>query len=217
MKKIVIIGPNGSGKSSLAAFVAKLYGLPHISCGDALRNISEYPEIQSLVGDYSVHSGALMDDQTLVTLVSTLIAHRGTSEGWVIDGTPRRPLQAMRMLAEFPPTHVIILRASLTVIEQRIGNRRYDLNARKVYRLGIDEIPDGAVLTTRPDDDIDIIRRRYAIYEAETAPTIRAIQTLINRYSMPILGAEYFTDFMTPTDVENQAREFLEREVRWLT
>ncbi|MCW3991474.1 MAG: nucleoside monophosphate kinase, partial [Candidatus Bathyarchaeota archaeon] len=60
--RIVIMGPPGSGKGTVARIISKVYGIPHVTTGDMLREaVAEGTERGEVARDY-MERGALVPD-----------------------------------------------------------------------------------------------------------------------------------------------------------
>ena len=94
MKNIVLLGAPGSGKGTQAAFIAKEYGIPHISTGDIFRkNISEHTALGDLAKSY-MDKGALVPDEVVIGLVESRLQESDCKDGYILDGFPRTIAQA---------------------------------------------------------------------------------------------------------------------------
>ena len=115
-------------------------------------------------------------------IVSSAIERQKTADKILLDGYPRNLKQA-RDLEEELKKHgkkvdlVINVFASKEVIEQRLVNRLTCPVCHAVYNV-ITAPPKNdnqcdkchAVLIHRPDDSLEVVRKRHEIYQKETAP-----------------------------------------------
>ena len=94
MKNIMFIAPPAAGKGTQAELVVEKYGIPHISTGDILREISkEDSEIGKYVQE-TLASGKLVKDDITYQLVEDRLGKKDCHKGFIIDGFPRNIDQA---------------------------------------------------------------------------------------------------------------------------
>ncbi len=154
-----MLGPPGSGKGTHGVRLAKELGVEHVSSGDVLRATiaTDTPLGRKLAG--VVARGDLVDDDLLFDLMIPIAvrAMRQTG-GFVADGFPRTLAQAQRAYRE-------------------LGIDR-DLKFHAVVSLDVPDdvlirrLLDRASAQGRPDDTLDVIQHRLAVYNDETRPLI---------------------------------------------
>ena len=89
MKNIMFIAPPAAGKGTQAELVVEKYGIPHISTGDILREISkEDNEIGEYVAE-TLASGKLVKDEITYQLIEERLKKNDCKNGFIIDGFPR--------------------------------------------------------------------------------------------------------------------------------
>lgn len=83
---IAIYGPAGAGKSTQGQLLAKKLGRKWLSAGEIIRNSGKFNDFTK--------KGAMIDERTLVRLISTAVKE-ANSEGYdvVFDGQPGSPEQ----------------------------------------------------------------------------------------------------------------------------
>ena len=94
MKNIMFIAPPAAGKGTQAELVVEKYGIPHISTGSILREISKE---DSEIGKYiqeTLASGKLVKDDITYQLVEERFKKEDCINGYIIDGFPRNIDQA---------------------------------------------------------------------------------------------------------------------------
>ncbi len=129
---IVMLGPVGAGKSVQANILVKKYGFYWVSTGELLRKTTD-PAIRELL-----HSGKLVDDDTVKRLISEAIAEIPQETDVIIDGFPRRISQAEWLEAMQPNLarkvdHVLHLTLSEEAAIQRMSDRgRHDDSAKAI-------------------------------------------------------------------------------------
>ena len=182
--RIVIMGPPGSGKGTVARIISKVYGIPHITTGDMLREaVAEGTERGEVARDY-MERGALVPDQVVNSIVEERLMGLDLDDGFILDGFPRNLRQAEaldRILREKGAglTHVLNLVINAEIIIGRLSLRRSCPRCGAVYHLKnnppeVDEVCDecGAKLGQRSDDTEEIIRHRLEVYEEKTRPLL---------------------------------------------
>lgn len=153
--RLVLVGPPGAGKGTQAARLADAYGVPAISTGDIFRtNVKGETELGRKAKEYMSH-GELVPDEVTNEMVRDRLTQDDVAEGFVLDGYPRNPEQAVEldaMLAE----HGAALNA---VIEITADGE--EVTRRLLKRAEIEG---------RADDSEDVIRNRLSVYAESTAP-----------------------------------------------
>src|SRR5512140_3282397 len=101
---IVLLGPPGAGKGTQAQFIAKEFGLSHISSGDLFReNLKNETDLGKLAQGY-MNRGELVPDDVTIAMVKERLRRPDCAKGVLLDGFPRTPAQAdalANMLADF--------------------------------------------------------------------------------------------------------------------
>ncbi len=153
--RLVLVGPPGSGKGTQAAELADTYSVPAISTGDIFRaNVKGGTELGRKAQEF-MSRGALVPDELTNAMVRERLAQDDVAEGFVLDGYPRNPEQAVEldgMLAD----HGAALNA---VVEITADGE--EVTRRLLKRAEIEG---------RADDTEDVIRRRLSVYADSTAP-----------------------------------------------
>ena len=94
MKNIMFIAPPAAGKGTQAELVVEKYGIPHISTGDILRDISKE---DSEIGKYvyeTLANGQLVKDEITYQLIEERLKREDCKNGYILDGFPRNIDQA---------------------------------------------------------------------------------------------------------------------------
>lgn len=182
--RIVLLGAPGSGKGTQSARLREALGVPQISTGDILRKaLAEGSELGRQAESF-MQSGRLVPDDVILGMVRERLSAPDASGGFILDGFPRTIPQAQGLetiLAERGTEldRVILIDVSTESILVRMTSRRVCGSCGSVFNLitqppAQDGICDrcGSKLLQREDDREETVRRRLAVYAAETAPLI---------------------------------------------
>lgn len=170
--RLILLGPPGAGKGTQAKLLAERLGVKHISTGDLLREeVRGGTKLGEKAKGY-MDRGELVPDDLIIEMLKGRL-----DEGFILDGFPRNLRQA-EALAEYAevdrvlnlklPEGEVVRRLSARRVCERCG-QNYNLLTNPPKQEGIcDEC--GGHLIQRKDDRPEVIRRRFRIYEEETAP-----------------------------------------------
>jgi adenylate kinase len=161
-RTVLLFGAPGSGKGTQGRTLGTLPGYYHCSCGDVFRRLRPETELGRVFLQYS-SSGALVPDEFTVRLWRENIAAE-TSAGrfhpdtdtLILDGIPRNAVQA-ELLQEALDVRAVF---HLTCADDRQLIARMQRRALKDNRLD--------------DANIEVIRKRFAVYSNETSQVLRA-------------------------------------------
>jgi len=153
--RLVLLGPPGAGKGTQAKEVSAHLGVPAISTGDIFRaNVSGGTELGRAAQKF-MDAGEYVPDSVTNAMVRDRLGEPDCVPGFLLDGYPRTVAQVAeldQMLAERGQRldAVIELEADTEEVVRRLLAR------------GADE--------GRSDDSEDVIRRRLAVFDEQTAP-----------------------------------------------
>jgi adenylate kinase len=154
---VLLVGPPGSGKGTQGERLAKRLGMEHIAAGDILRaEVAADGQLGEKIRGY-LERGELVPDELVIDLIMPRMLRGARNGGYVLDGFPRSIGQAReaRRLAEeggFVADAVIYLDVPREELVNRILGR--------------------ARTEGRSDDNLEVIRRRLAVFDEATAPLI---------------------------------------------
>jgi adenylate kinase len=177
--KLVFIGPPGIGKGTCAKALSQKYGIPHISTGDIFREeIAKGTELGLKVKQY-VEKGLLVPDEIVIEVVKKVLQSPMCSKGFILDGFPRTLRQAEELEKIAKIDVAFLFNASVDVIIERVSGRLvcpkcgaiYNIKWRPPKKPGICDVC-GTPLIRRKDDEPEVVRERYRIYEQTFAPII---------------------------------------------
>lgn len=185
--KVVVLGRQGSGKGTQADRLSRLYGVAHISTGDAFRAAVAAGSPLGLQAKGYLDRGELVPDDVTIGVVRDFLATlpaapNGSAAGFILDGFPRnlRQAEALEEIAGGRGLDAVVnLDASTEEVIKRLSARRVCANCGTVYNVA-DHPPKvpgrcdvcGGTVSQREDDTEPVIRRRLEVYESETAPVV---------------------------------------------
>lgn len=151
--RLVLVGPPGAGKGTQAAVLSEQLAVPHISTGDLFRaNIGNSTPLGQKAKSY-MDAGELVPDEVTNEMVRERLAEPDAQEGFLLDGYPRNTAQA-------------------DVLGGILGENGMELTAVMRFDVPEEELVSRMLERGRSDDTEDVIRRRLAVYESETAPLL---------------------------------------------
>ena len=183
--RMVIFGPPGSGKGTQAKLVSELYGIPHISTEDILREEVERGSDLGRMAESYMSRGLLVPDEVVIGIVRQRLMREDCRPGFILDGFPRTLRQAEeldRILGElgWKLDVVVNLVVSEEEVLRRITLRRvcsvcgeiYHLESNPPKRPGVCD-KCGGRLYQRDDDTEETVRERLRVFRAQTEPVLR--------------------------------------------
>ena len=181
---IIFLGSPGSGKGTQAAYVAQKLNLVHIATGDLFRQaVEQGTGLGTKVKSY-MEKGVLVPDQITIQVVLERISASDCEPGVVLDGYPRNLKQAEaldRALVQRAKAieKVVYIRVAKEELIKRLSGRWICRNCQTPYHV-IDSPPKvwgrcdkcGGELYQRPDDTVEVVKKRLEVYFTQTAPLI---------------------------------------------
>ena len=153
------MGAPGSGKGTQAAGIAEHYGIPAISTGAIFRsNVADRTELGIRIAEIMA-AGDYVPDELTEQVVANRLAEPDAAEGFLLDGFPRTLHQVQALDAMLAQLGTQLDAVISLVVEPE------ELIARMLGR---------ARTEGRADDNEQTIRRRMAVYAAETQPLLAA-------------------------------------------
>ena len=178
--RLILLGPPGAGKGTQATFLCQKYGIPQVSTGDMLRAAINAGTPQGLAAQKVMDVGALVSDDIIIGLVKERIAQPDCANGFLFDGFPRTIAQAEAMKAAGVKIDAVLeIDVPDEAIVERMSGRRAHLASGRTYHVtfnppkvaGIDDVT-GEPLVQRADDDAATVKKRLAVYHAQTRPLV---------------------------------------------
>jgi adenylate kinase len=175
--RLILLGCPGAGKGTQAKLITQRYHIPQISTGDILRAaIQAGTPLGKDVKDI-VESGRLVPDELVIKLVQERIQQPDCRQGFLLDGFPRTVTQAEALHSFSTIDDVIDIDVPEDEIVMRLSGRRIHLASGRIYHIRYNppKVPNtddvtGEPLIQRPDDSEETVRKRLAVYQAQTSP-----------------------------------------------
>lgn len=189
-KAMLLFGPPGVGKGTQGRILGMIPGLHHLATGDMFRGLDKHSQIGRRVAQYSARGELVPDDLTIELWQSHLVrqvdkgVYDPASDLLLLDGIPRSREQAVAMDAYIDVLRIVHLRAPST-----------DTLIHRMRRRALQE--------GRHDDaDENVIRRRFEVYEQETAPVLGHypddVIGIVNPLGMPIEVLDRILEVVVP-------------------
>lgn len=144
--RIIILGPPGTGKGTQAKKLSRYLNLKIISSGDIIREEVKNNTEFGVMAKFYMDKGEFVPDEDITEVIINYI--KKYDKGYILDGYPRNINQVNGIEVD----KVIHIKSSKENILTRLKGR---LRLRK-----------------RSDDKIEIIEKRFGIYEKETKPLL---------------------------------------------
>lgn len=159
-RTVLLIGAPGSGKGTQGKVLGTIPGFYHCACGDVFRQIDITSELGRIFYEHSSRGELVPDEITVKMWAQSIQAHtilgqyKPRKDVLILDGIPRTLPQARIMENHIEVLKVIHLKCS----DEAAMFERLRRRALKENRFD--------------DADEKVIRRRWAVYEAETKPIL---------------------------------------------
>ena len=183
-KIIVLMGAPGAGKGTQARLLQERLHLPQISTGDIFRALKNAQTPLAQEVREIMERGQLVPDELTIRLVKERTAQPDCENGYILDGFPRTPAQAVSLekLAAEQGNNIVavLIDVPRELLEQRMTGRRNCPVCGEIYNIyfkppKFDNVCDfhpEAQLVHRADDNVETVKARLATYETQTQPLI---------------------------------------------
>ncbi len=178
--RLILLGAPGAGKGTQATFICNKYNIPQISTGDMLRAAVKAGSPLGQQARKIMDSGGLVSDDLIINLVKERITLPDCGKGFLFDGFPRTIPQADAMKAAgVKLDYVLEIDVPFEAIIERMSGRRSHTASGRTYHVkynppkvpGKDDVT-GEALIQREDDKEETVRKRLAVYSAQTRPLV---------------------------------------------
>jgi adenylate kinase len=181
-KVIVLMGAPGAGKGTQARLLQDRLHLPQISTGDIFRSLktAQTPLAQEV--REIMERGQLVPDDLTIQLVKERTAQEDARNGYILDGFPRTPAQAVsleKLAAEQGNSIIaILIDVPQDFLVKRMTGRRNCPVCGEIYNIffkppkhdNVCDFHPEAQLVHRADDNVETVKARLATYEQQTRP-----------------------------------------------
>lgn len=157
---ILLFGAPGAGKGTQGKIIGQIPGFFHVSCGDIFRSMDMNSKLGRIFREYSTRGELVPDDVTVqmwhqnIHAQTILSIYKPAVDILVLDGIPRNPAQAVMM-----KKHIKVLKVVHLMCPDK------DRMIERLQRRALKE--------NRADDaKVDVIQRRWQVYERETFPVL---------------------------------------------
>jgi adenylate kinase len=156
--RVVMLSPPGAGKGTHSRWLMRQTGATHISSGELLRaEVARGSALGRKVVEYTDRGDLVPDELIFDVLIPAVVAAARETGGYVLDGFPRTMPQA--------------LRAAEIAVELGISSDAVIYLTAPEEEL-VSRLLERAEIDGRPDDTLEVIRHRLAVYARETAPLV---------------------------------------------
>ncbi len=171
---LVLFGPPGSGKGTQSEKLVERFGFYHISTGALLRREIAAGTTLGLGLKEALGRGEFAPDQVVIDLIRRQL-ELATGRSLLLDGFPRTRVQAEALAAILSIDIAVTLVVPLSIVLDRMSGRVVCEGCGAIYHLRYapprhtgrcDHC--GRSLVHREDDQIDVIKKRYTLYQEQT-------------------------------------------------
>lgn len=185
---IIILGPQGSGKGTQADLLVEKYKFAHLETGAMLRQEERrHTPFGKRIAAY-IDQGKLVPFTWALHLLAQKLQTIPHRRGIVIDGSPRRLPEALRLIRLLHEAHrdvavVLLINISHKESIRRLSKRWMCTRHKHILTMGVDiHKPSDRCprcqsgIEQREDDQPRAIAQRLAIFQRDTTPVIRYFQ-----------------------------------------
>ena len=176
--RIILLGAPGAGKGTQAEILSRELSIPTISTGNILRAAIREGTAVGLKAKALIDAGKLVDDETIMGIVSERLAKDDCQNGYILDGVPRTIPQAEAMEAKgIDIDWAVSIEVEDRVIVERMSGRRTCRNCSQTFHIVFNPPKSegvcdscGGELTIRKDDAPETVKARLDTFHRETEP-----------------------------------------------
>ena len=178
--RVAFLGPPGAGKGTQARDLAQEWRVLHLATGDMLREAVAAGSSLGREAKGYMDQGALVPDDVIIRMMGERLGKADAARGFILDGFPRTIPQAEAMRsAGVPIDHVLEIVVPDAAIVERMSGRWVHVPSGRTYHVkynpprvaGKDDVT-GEDLVQREDDREETVRKRLAVYHAQTEPLV---------------------------------------------
>jgi len=178
------MGAPGAGKGTQARLLQERLHLPQISTGDIFRGLKNAQTPLAQEVREIMERGQLVPDELTIRMVKERTAQADCQNGYILDGFPRTPAQAVS-LAELAAEQgnsivAVLIDVRRELLEKRMTGRRNCPVCGEIYNMyfkpprhdNVCDFHPEVELVHRADDNVETVKARLATYEKQTQPLI---------------------------------------------
>jgi len=183
-KIIVLMGAPGAGKGTQARLLQEHLQLPQISTGDIFRSLKNADTPLACEVRDIMKAGNLVPDELTTRVVRERTSQPDTRNGYILDGYPRTPAQAVSLqdLAREQGHQIvpILIDVPYELLEKRMTGRRNCPVGGEIFNIyfnppQVDNVCDhhpDTQLVQRADDNLETVGARLATFDEQTSPLL---------------------------------------------
>jgi len=176
------MGAPGAGKGTQARLLQERLNLPQISTGDIFRGLKDSQTSLAKEVREIMTQGQLVPDELTTQLVRERTGRDDCRNGYILDGFPRTPTQALSLetLAAEQEKEIVPVLIDLPAdtLEKRMTGRRNCPVCGEIYNVyfkpprfdNVCDVHADTQLIHRADDNPETVRARLVTFELQTRP-----------------------------------------------
>lgn len=182
---IILLGPPGAGKGTQAKRLEDSRSMVQLSTGDMLRAAVKAGSEIGRKAKAIMDAGKLVDDETMIGIISDRLDQPDLANGFILDGFPRTVAQAEaldKLLSDkgMKLDAVIEMQVDDAALTARITGRYtcakcgqgYHDEFQKPEKEGVCDKCGSTEFSRRADDNAETVKSRLEAYHAQTAPIL---------------------------------------------
>lgn len=180
---IVFYGPEGSGKGTQAKLLSQKLGLPILTSGDLVREAAENDK--GLLGDVAretLQTGKYYPNSEMFVLWKHRLKRDDAKGGWIMDGFPRNPEQAIFLDDKIDKYGYNVEHAIYLNLPEEESIRRLLKRARPLHK-GSSELHDSperiksrlAIYKESEKDVLDYYKKKGVLIEIDASQSVEQV------------------------------------------